>query len=257
MKCKICNSKTKEIFKARIMGNYTIQYYQCPNCKFLQTENEYWLKEAYRNSMNLSDTGILGRNIILSLKTSLLITFLLNKKNDFIDYAGGWGIFTRLMRDIGFNFYWYDPYTKNELARGFEANLKNRYEALTIFEGFEHFQYPHHDFKRIFALSDTVILSTSLLPKPTPEPDKWWYFGLEHGQHIAFYSKETFEYIAKEYGYKYYSDGKYFHILTKKNFSEFLFKFLVSIFGFALLPFVFLLNKSKTLSDHDEMSNKK
>jgi len=255
--CKICGSKAKKLFKAKILNKYEIQYYQCPNCFFIQTEKEYWLKEAYQSSMNLSDTGVLTRNILLGLKTSLIIHFLLNRKGKFIDYAGGWGIFTRLMRDIGFDFYWFDPYTKNELARGFEAELSRKYGALTIFEGFEHFQNPHEDIEKMFKLSDTIIFSTTLVPKPTPKPNDWWYYGLEHGQHIAFYSKETFEEIAKKYGYYYYTDGRYLHMFTKRQISKFFFKVLISLLGFILLPIVFLTNKSRTISDNKKISNAK
>ncbi len=42
----------------------------------------------------------------------------------FLDYAGGYGVFTRLMRDIGFDFYWHDPYTQNLFANGFEKDIK-------------------------------------------------------------------------------------------------------------------------------------
>jgi hypothetical protein len=249
VQCKICSTDSEKLFRTKIINKYEIQYYQCPNCSFIQTEKEYWLKEAYKRSMNLSDTGVLTRNILLGLKTSLLIHFLLNRKGEFIDYAGGWGVFTRLMRDIGFDFYWYDPYTKNELARGFEADLSKRYEALTIFEGFEHFQYPYKDLEKMFKLSDTIIFSTTLVPKPTPEPKDWWYYGLEHGQHIALYSKETFEFIAKKYDCNYYTDGKYLHILTKRKFSKISFRFLVSIVGLVLIPLVLIMNKSKTIED--------
>lgn len=255
--CKICGANTKKLFRTKILNKYEIQYYQCPNCSFIQTEKEYWLKEAYQSSMNISDTGVLTRNILFSLKTSLIIQFLLNRKGKFIDYAGGWGIFTRLMRDIGFDFYWFDPYTKNELARGFEADLSKKYEALTIFEGFEHFQNPHEDLEKMFKLSDTIIFSTTLVPKPTPKPNDWRYYGLEHGQHIAFYSKETLKEIAKKYGYSFYTDGRYLHMFTKKQIPKFLFKFLTSILGFILLPLVFITNKSKTISDNKELSNAK
>lgn len=252
--CKICFSKTEEVFNAQILNKYNIQYYQCPNCLFIQTENEYWLKEAYESPINLSDTGGVTRNIMLAFKSSLIIHLLFDRKGKFLDYAGGYGLLTRLMRDIGFDFYWYDLHTKNEFARGFEGKLKDKYEVLTIFEAFEHFRNPHEELKKIFKLSDTIIFTTTLLPKPTPSPQDWWYYGLEHGQHIGLYSKETFEYLAKKYGYGYYTDGRYFHILTKKKLSKTSFKFSSSFLALSLLPFVLTINKSKTLSDNKNLS---
>ena len=70
--------------------------------------------------MNIEDTGIIKRNILLAKRTSAILFFLFNKKESFLDYGGGYGLFVRLMRDGGFNFYWNDPFTENLFARGFE-----------------------------------------------------------------------------------------------------------------------------------------
>ena len=108
MNCKICNAKTANIFDATILAKYNIKYFQCQNCGFLQTEEPYWLEESYRESINISDTGYMSRNIYLSRVSSVLIYLFFNRKARFIDYGGGYGVFVRLMRDIGFNFYWQD-----------------------------------------------------------------------------------------------------------------------------------------------------
>lgn len=255
--CKICGTSTERIFQTKILNKYRIQYFQCPNCLFVQTEPVYWLKEAYQTPMDKSDTGVLQRNILLSLKTSLLIHFLFDKKGRYLDYAGGWGIFTRLMRDRGFNFYWYDLYTENKFARGFEGKLNTKYELITLFEGFEHFDNPREEFKKIFKLSNNILFSTELVPKPTPNPKEWWYYGLNHGQHISFYSKETLEKIAKEYSFFYNTNDKDIHLFSKRKIPRLIFRFLISKFGLLLLPFVFYTNKSKSFSDYEELLKSK
>ncbi len=50
------------------MFKYEVQYYRCPECYFAQTEDPYWLDEAYQNALNLSDTGLLFRNKMLLIK---------------------------------------------------------------------------------------------------------------------------------------------------------------------------------------------
>ena len=77
MKCKICNHETNNIFTAKILNKYYAKYYYCDHCGFLQTEEPYWLKEAYSNSISITDTGIVARNITLSQITSGIICFLL------------------------------------------------------------------------------------------------------------------------------------------------------------------------------------
>jgi len=47
MKCKICSNETYNIFSAKILNKNNIKYFYCDYCGFLQTEEPYWLKEAY------------------------------------------------------------------------------------------------------------------------------------------------------------------------------------------------------------------
>lgn len=254
MQCKICAAESQPVFQAQLLHQYTVQYTQWPVCEFLQTEQPYWLNEAYTSPMNLSDTGVLTRNLLLGVKTSLLVHFLFDRRAQFVDYAGGWGIFTRLMRDIGFDYYWFDSFTKNEVARSFEADLSGHYELATCFEAFEHFEHPLESINQLFGLTDSILFSTTPLPDPAPKPSEWWYYGLEHGQHIAFYRPKTFQAIARQFSCSYYTDGKYIHLLSKKPVSSGWFRFLCSKAGMLLLPVVFVTNKSKTQSDHIQLS---
>jgi len=122
------------------------------------------------------------------------------------------------MRDIGFDFYWNDKYTQNIFARGFEGGLLDNYEAITTFESFEHFVEPIKEIENMLLISKNIIFTTELLPSPVvPYPDKWWYYGLEHGQHISFYSEKTLNYIAKKYNLFLYKVGS-IHLLHKKDF---------------------------------------
>ena len=119
MKCRICGSKCEVKHTALIMGKYKINYYLCNECNFLQAEEPYWLEESYANPINNTDTGLVSRNISLAKKTSIILYYLFGKKGMYLDYGGGYGLFTRLMRDRGFDFYWQDSYTENLLSKGF------------------------------------------------------------------------------------------------------------------------------------------
>lgn len=82
-KCNICNSDMKSIFTAKILSKYNIEYFHCAHCGFLQTENPFWLEEAYSESINASDTGYMQRNIILSQKLTILLSLFLIKMQNF------------------------------------------------------------------------------------------------------------------------------------------------------------------------------
>lgn len=214
--CAICGTPSDEIFSSKIIKKYTIKYFLCPNCGFLQTEEPFWLEEAYKYPINIYDTGILARNIDLSNKTSVLLYLLFNPKENYLDYAGGYGIFTRLMRDIGYNFLWYDPYTQNLLARGFEYRQDQKIELITSFETFEHFPEPLVEMEKMLSISRNILFTSLLLPENIPDPDSWWYYGREHGQHISFYSLKTLKYIARKYGLNLCSNNSNAHLLSEK-----------------------------------------
>jgi hypothetical protein len=252
MNCKICGDVTVKIFKAKVLRKYDVDYFQCTSCGFAQTEKEYWLSEAYRNSMNLADTGIMSRNDRMTKITTSIICLFLDSNAQFLDFAGGVGVFTRSMRDVGFDYYWDDPYTTNIAARGFEGDLHRKYEAVTTFESFEHFENPIAEIEKLLQLSDTIILTTNLISIPAPKHKEWWYYCSDHGQHIAFYTTKTFGEIAKQFGLKYYNT-KNVHIITKRELG-------VSAKLLFMLPFAkhllygafFLFNpflKSKSMSD--------
>ncbi len=216
MECRICTRNVSRFAETMILSRYTIQYYVCKNCGFLQTEEPYWLQEAYQDSINIYDTGILQRNIDFSKRTAVLLHTLFDDDFKCLDYGGGYGIFCRLMRDMGFDFFWHDPYTKNLVARGFEYTGNQKINFITAFECFEHFQYPFIEIGKLLEISDTIFFSTLLPPTPTPLPKDWWYFGLNHGQHIAFYSEKTLRFIAEHFKLKLYSNGTYLHLFVTK-----------------------------------------
>lgn len=255
MNCKICNSQTKEVFQHVVLNKYMVKYYHCDHCGFLQTENPYWLEESYQRPINLSDTGYVSRNVYLARRALFLFTILFGRKGTYLDYAGGYGLLTRLMRDYGLNFLWLDPYTQNIFASGFEYN-DQKIMALTCFECFEHFEKPIEEIEKILAISDNIFFSTQILPLGGVIPtDDWHYYGFDHGQHLSFYSIKTMEYLAKKYNLHYYTDGSNLHLFTKKTAPGFWVK---TVLALSRLPLEFLLkrtNGSLLTKDHDQIVN--
>lgn len=251
-KCKVCNSASTKKFKALILKKYVIQYYLCSKCKFIQTEEPYWLDEAYKEPINTSDTGYISRNLLISKKLTFLLYFVFDKNGKYLDYAAGYGVLVRMMRDIGFNFYWEDKYTDNLFSKGFEWNKDTPLQAVTAFEVFEHFVNPIKEIENLLGISDTIIFTTELYPKHNSSPEEWWYFGLDHGQHISFYSHETLEYIAKKYDLRFYSDG-FIHILTRNHISSTKIKLSrLSNYGVSKVISRFLMT-SRTFADHQQI----
>ncbi len=256
IECRICGAQSDKVFDARIMSIHNISYYHCSNCGFLQTEKPYWLGEAYSESINCSDTGLVRRNLLFSGVTAVILYLFFGKKGTFLDYAGGYGLFVRLMRDIGFDFYWDDQYTPNLIAKGFEYKPGMPVDLVTMYEVFEHFADPITEIEKVMKISKNMLFTTELLPEVLPRPEEWWYFGLDHGQHIAFYSRKTLEFIAKKYGLNFYTNGK-MHLITTKKINPVLYKFFATIPGGITASIMKLLLRSKTWDDNLKMKNKK
>jgi hypothetical protein len=217
--CNVCGGLSRSIFSALILKKYNADYFECRNCGFIQTEKPYWLTESYQSAITDLDIGLLYRNIQFSEDLeSFLSKDVIDPGGRFIDYGGGYGTFVRLMRDKGFDFYRQDIYCQNLFAKHFDISdieTVKKFELLTAFEVFEHLDDPKAELEKMLALSDNIFFSTLLLPSNKPNPDTWWYFAPETGQHISFYTKKSLEIIAQKYNLNFYSNGSSLHMFLK------------------------------------------
>lgn len=221
--CKICNNEVEKIFQLNILHKYPVWYYRCIHCEFVQTENPYWLAEAYNIPVATMDTGILQRNLSLLEKTMHVIDKNFDSSKRFMEYAGGYGIFTRLMRDNGFDFYFYDQYCESIFAKPFDIGKKwnvanEKYEVITAFSVFEHFVDPLKEIARIFKNTDCIVFTEELIPINL-SPD-WWFLIPECGQHVSFYSIKTLQKISADFGCYLYSNGFDYHAFTKRKLGD-------------------------------------
>lgn len=225
-KCKICSGKSVYFATTKILNRYEVKYFRCDRCEFVQTEEPYWLEESYSEAINRCDVGLVGRNLDLSRKTSAILLAFFDRDARFLDFGGGYGLFVRLMRDAGFDFYWYDKHCHNIFAEDFAAAVDgtDRYDLTTSFEVFEHLAQPLAEVEEMLGFSRNILFTTDLMPARPPLPGAWWYYIPEYGQHISFYTLKTLSFIAEKFSLRFCSDGKYYHLLTEKNIPPLLFR---------------------------------
>jgi 2-polyprenyl-3-methyl-5-hydroxy-6-metoxy-1,4-benzoquinol methylase len=219
--CKICRNETKKIFSKTVLQKYNADYFKCSVCGFVQTSEPVWIKEAYHSAITALDIGLISRNLYLKTSISKMIDVLFPESSLMLDYGGGYGMFVRMMRDSGYNFYRQDIYCENLFAVNFDIeDIPNRkFDLLTSFEVFEHLVDPMKEIEKMFAYSDTLIFSTNLYPESISDFEKWWYVSPLTGQHIAFYNRQTLEYIAQKFNKQMYTNGNNLHLFTSKKLS--------------------------------------
>jgi len=229
MNCRVCEHSVAPFATAQVLARYDVRYFRCDRCGFIQTEPPYWLDEAYADAITRTDVGLVSRNATLSSIAGALIKVFFDPEGMFVDYGGGYGILVRLMRDGGLDFYRYDPLCANLFAKDYDVNPveATRFELLTAFEVLEHLADPRASLAQMARMSDNIFFMTELVPPGNPGPDAWAYYGLDHGQHVALYSRRTLEFMAQELGLHLHTNGKSLHLFTRRRISDALFRWVV------------------------------
>lgn len=214
-KCPIDDFVMQPLFRAEIMRKYDVQYYYCSQCSLIQTEQPFWLDEAYSRSLAECDTGLMERNLHNALRVSAVVRTIAGTHARVVDVAGGYGILTRLLRDIGFDCVWDDKYSENIIAPGFES-IPDRGggDVCCAFEVLEHIEDP------VLFMRETekqygcrfLLFSTELF---CDMPDRTWpYYAFNTGQHISFYSRKTLKTIANSMGWSYQALPRNLHLFS-------------------------------------------
>ncbi len=255
MPCRLCDEPTAKLFEHRVLGRITVGYHQCGTCGLTQTDEPTWLDEAYAggHALHPADTGVMARNLAAR---RIVATFLhLNGVRDepCLDYASGYGIFVRLMRDAGFEFFGWDPMAENLLARGFEwRESHGRPRAVTAFEVLEHWVRPLDEFRALAnRQADWIVTSTELHPGPAPLPD-WLYLSPETGQHVSFYRAETLQRLGEACGYPHVISGPFVQVFARRPFSGWTWT-VASRLSALVFPWVRRMRRSLTIEDSVRM----
>ncbi len=221
-KCPACRNEMSPAFSGILLKNKEVEYFYCETCGLLKTEKPYWLEEAYQRAITEIDTGLLQRNIANSKMVEPMLHCLFKGKGKFLDVAGGYGVFARLVRDMGFDCYTMDQYCQNLFSRTFEPDDGFKANALFAFEVLEHIENPREFLKDLFETYSckTIIFSTLTFSDDIPKK-KWWYYAFETGQHITFYQPRTIAFLASTLGCRYYRLGPELHLITDKRLQGF------------------------------------
>src|SRR3954447_12252946 len=112
--CRVCGTQAQFFFSKQILGKHQVSYFKCGNCGHVQTEQPYWLPEAYREPAWKIDVGMADRCVWTAQTTVALAGKLgIGPQEACLDWGGGTGLFVRLCRDHGMNYFYSDRYAQN------------------------------------------------------------------------------------------------------------------------------------------------
>lgn len=214
MTCHCCLAVADDFGSAVLLGHIQVRYYRCPACGSVRTEEPSWLAEAYTSPIAALDVGLLSRCLYLANTTEGFVRTL-SPGGRYLDWGGGYGVLTRLLRDRGLDFRHHDAYAPNYFAAGWEGDLDEAYQLITMYEVLEHLTAPFDQLARLAAAAPILLFTTQLLPHPAPRPGSWWYYALETGQHVSFYSRPSLQALAARLGLGLTSNGTNLHALYR------------------------------------------
>jgi hypothetical protein len=216
-RCPITGQEMRPLFKHQVLGRYEVEYFFSDQSGLIQTQEPFWLEEAYQAVISELDTWVGLRNVTNARRLEAMLALLFPADAVFVDVACGYGILTRLLRDIGFSAFGHDKYCANIFAKPFEPSPNTRASAICTFEVLEHLmdpvQFLSEEMKRY--QTDTVIASTTLFDGAIPGFD-WPYYSFESGQHLSFYQPRTLDLVARALGCRYFRLPWDYHLITRR-----------------------------------------
>lgn len=197
--CKICGSKTREIFYTK----KNFKYYCCDKCEFISRDEaskvsvEAELK-IYGNHNNSADDE---RYVAYFRKfiDNAIMDYHTGEKKGF-DFGSGPipVLSTVLSRDYGFEMDIYDLYYAKE-----KVYVGKTYSLVTSTEVVEHLQEPieyFEIFKSLMKKDGILSIMTIFHPRNDEEFLGWHY--MRDITHISFYTPKTMSYIAERLGFE-------------------------------------------------------
>lgn len=213
--CPACGLALESFGTAIVLGRHQAHFDRCSGCGLVAARDPHWLDEAYESAITALDIGLLQRCRDLALLTRGVLRTEGLAGGRVLDWGGGYGTLTRLLRDAGIDCWHHDPLCKNVFAEDFEGTPEQPYDAICAFEVLEHLTDPLPVLQTLSASADLVLLSTVTLPEPTPAPTQWWYYALETGQHITLHTRSSLQHLAHACGMTCTSVSDSFHVLHR------------------------------------------
>lgn len=216
-------NKSCEEARGRYLGlaGVPVYYFMCANCGFcFAPELMKWGLQEFEDRIYNGDYPLVDPDYLEARPrnnaNSLIATFGGHAGEiTHLDYGGGAGLLSRLLREAGWKSGSYDPF----VDRGTSVESLGRFDLITAFEVFEHVPDVGALMSNLSSLlqANGVILFSTLVSDKYLEPRKritWWYASPRNG-HISLYTRRSLALLAARKGFQFGSFTEGSHVFWR------------------------------------------
>lgn len=195
MPCSLCGGHTRTFTKSE-----NREYVHCTDCEAVLLLPQFYIspeaeKQRYQYHNNdVEDPAY--QEFVSPITSGILKDF--TPENTGLDYGCGTGpVVASELRKRDFKIALYDLYFKPD-----EAALQKKYDFVICCEVMEHFHEPAMEFQKLSSLlkpGGKLYCKTSLFSNEM-DFESWYY--KNDPTHVFFYTKDSLEWIRKNFGFK-------------------------------------------------------
>lgn len=202
-------------------AGHEVEYFYCPSCGFCFAPSMYeWSIEEFKSKVYNADYARVDPEYTES--RPLLFAGMVDqlfgahkRRLTHIDYGGGNGRLSEVLRERGWKTCSYDPL----LDEATDIHALGQFDLVTAFEVFEHVPDMHHMAENLDALLATngLILFSTLLSDHAIDQNgrlEWWYAAPRNG-HVSLYSTTSLDLLFSKHGFKWRSVTPDKHVAYK------------------------------------------
>lgn len=198
-----------------------IYYAQCADCGFLYAPSLHawsegqFLERIYNKDYIQFDSEYAEVRPRQNAQTIVQYFSQQRSEINHLDYGGGNGLTSKLLRNDGWNSVSFDPFP----AAQTDITSLGTFNLITAFEVFEHVPDSHgmmNNLKRLLRPGGVVMLTTFLSDGQIKEGDRlsWWYAAPRNG-HVSLFSSKALGKLAAAHGFNVRHLNQSLHLLFR------------------------------------------
>lgn len=212
-------------------ANRPVQYVMCRTCgfafapEFAAWTAEDFAREIYNEGYAAVDPDHRDLRPRANAATLLGMFPGASRPARHLDYGGGAGRLSEVLRAAGWDSTCHDPFFHDGGFAGDAPAPAGTYSLITCFEVFEHVTDPRALAARLDGLlaPDGLMLVSTLVSDGQLAPGKpltWWYAAPRNG-HVSLYSRTSLDMLATRQGWRFASFSPESHVFWRGEFPAF------------------------------------